>query len=144
MVLYVFWYEDFKNGVNFFLFWFFPHFLEKSKFWLFFKNSIFDKNFWKLVNILYLWVSSIKKYKIRDQCLRKLSKKLLNSLRVLRGKLTLRSPHGTFASALNCKKWLFVQCRYRTNFWKCQIKLDLLSSQTPPGPLLLALFTYVK
>ena len=51
-----------------FLFYFdFPPFLEKSKFWIFFTSSIFDKNFWKLVNTLYLWVSSDKKYKIRDQ-----------------------------------------------------------------------------
>ena len=84
----------------------------------------------------------LKKYHNRDQCLRKLSKNLLNLLRVLRGKLTLRPPHSTFASALNCNKWLFVQCRYRTNFWKCQIKLDLLSSQPPPppGPLLLSVW----
>ena len=132
MILYIFGYEDLKDVVIFLKFWIFHHFLEKSKFWLFFKNSVFENCGWKFVNILLLWVSSIKKYKYRNQCLRKLSKKLLNLLRVLRGKLTLRPPHGTFASALNCKKWLFVQCRYRTNFWKCQIKLDLLSRQTPP------------
>ena len=37
-------------------------------------------------------MSSIKKYKIRDQCLRKLSKKLLKLLRVLGGNLLLPQP----------------------------------------------------
>ena len=48
-----------------------------------------DRNFWKFVNILWLCLSSIKKYKFCDQWLRKVSKKLLNLLRVLKGELTL-------------------------------------------------------
>ena len=49
----------------------------------FFKILVFDKKFWKFVNIPKLWVYSIeKKYQIRDQCLGKVSKKLLHLLRV--------------------------------------------------------------
>ena len=46
----------------------------------------------KLVNVLLSRVSSTKKYKNRDQWLMKLSKKLLNPLGVLKGKLTLGPP----------------------------------------------------
>ena len=109
--------------------------MEKSKFRFFFSKI----QFWiKISENLSTYSTyecpQLKKYKIRDQCLRKLSNFFLNLLRVLRGKLNLRPPHGTFASALKSKKWLFVQCSYRTNFWKSQIKLDLLSSQTPLPP----------
>ena len=74
------------------LFWiseFFSSCWKTQNFDVFFKNSYFSKKFSKFVNILQTWISSSKKYKLRDQCLKKLIKKLLIFLRVLRGKLAL-------------------------------------------------------
>ena len=45
--------------------------------------------------------SSIKKYKIRDHCISKLSKEILKLLRVQRGKLTLGPPPEEFAPTDN-------------------------------------------
>ena len=122
MVFYVFGYGDLKKSVIFWKFDCFP----------LFKNPIFDKKFWKLVNILYIWLSSIKKYKTRDQCLRKLSKFFLNLLWILRGKLTLEPPFGIPAPSLDRQNnKCFLQFRYQTNFPSHHQELDRSSTPKP-------------
>ena len=85
---------DLKN--NFFLqLRIFPGFWNNLNLDFFFTNSFFCKFFSKFVNILFSCVSPSNKYKLCDQCLRKLNKKLLSLLRVLGENFTLRPSRGT-------------------------------------------------
>ena len=75
-----------------FFFNFSPFFWKNQKFYFSFKVFILDKKSEVLLTYTKYQCLQSKKYKIRDQCLRKLSKKILNFLGVLRGKLTLAPP----------------------------------------------------
>ena len=87
-----FWIRGFKKRGYYFEFSNFPRLLENSKFCVFSKTHFFNKIYSKVVNILQSWLTSSKKYNCCDQSLRKLSMKLINLLRVLRGEITLTPP----------------------------------------------------
>ena len=100
-------YEDLKNEVTLLIFWIFPRCWENSEFWLFFTyfSVKFSQNFSTYSNQEYL---QVKKYRLSDRCLKKFSKKLLNLLRVLRGKLTL-GPSCVTKLEINFNKIEFIQ-----------------------------------
>ena len=99
------WYFMFLGARNskmlVFFYFDFPHFLEKSKIWRFLQKFIFR---YKFLNVFFQNTVIMGVLKNCDRCHRKCSKKLLNLVRVLRGKLTLAPPPphmltGTFFSA---------------------------------------------
>ena len=101
MVLYVFWYEDFKNFVNFFYFDFFPTFWKNLNFDFFSKIYFLIKISENLSKYCIYECLQIKNKKNSINAIGNAAKRLLNLSRVLRGKLTLGPPLKNLQQRIN-------------------------------------------
>ena len=98
------------------LFFCFP-LLEKNKFRLFFQKNVLDKNFWKFLTLLLLWVLQLKNTKFAANSSGNTAENFENFLRVLWWKITSEPSHmspDTFIPAdSDFYQWTLVRFEYQ-------------------------------